>query len=333
VKDGLTSIYIMGWALFKPVYYFRPMRFVFFGSADFGLPALQRLLDSGHEAAGVVTTPDRAQGRGLRLRPSPVAMRCEELRLLPVLKPEQLDSDDLVSALRELAADLFVVIAYRILPERVFSIPRLGTVNVHASLLPRYRGPAPIQRAIENGEARTGVTVFRIDKGTDTGGVLVQLATEIGPEETSPELYERLSVLGADALEKAVAGMRNGTLEPAPQDNSAATRAPRLRKEEAWVDWALPAEVIVRRVRAFQPFPGTCTKLAGKRIAIVRARTEGAGHDREPGTVYLVDHDGFVVAAGEGSVRVCRVKPEGKGEMDAGAFIRGMRNAEGAVLG
>jgi methionyl-tRNA formyltransferase len=308
------------------------MRFVFFGSADFGLPSFARLVAQGHHPVGVVTTPDRPKGRGLHLQPSEVAQWATQQGIGPVLKPEKLDTADFEHDLKRLKADLFVVIAYRILPERIFTIPPLGTVNVHASLLPRYRGPAPIQRAIEQGETRTGVSVFRIDRGIDTGGVLVQRATDIGETETGPELYVRLSGLGAEALAQAVDGLVAGTLAPVVQDATLTCRAPKLRKEEALVDWTLPAAAILRRIRAFKPFPGTHTMLDGRRLGVVQAVSAGKSQGRVPGTVLTVDSEGIVVAAGDRAIRLIRVKPEGKGEMGAGAFARGARIQEGAVL-
>jgi methionyl-tRNA formyltransferase len=309
------------------------MRFVYFGSADFGLPSLERLLSDGHQAVGVVTTPDRQQGRGLKSRESPVALRAHELGFGPVLKPEKLDCVELADTLRACAADMFIVIAYRILPERIFTIPPLGTLNVHASLLPRYRGPAPIQRAIEHGETRTGVSVFRIDAGVDTGGILVQRDTVIGHEESAPELYQRLSVLGADALSEAVRGLAAGTSAPRPQEDVAASKAPKLRKEEALIDWSQPASVIHNRVRAFQLFPGSHTFLDGKRLAVIEASADGCDSAGEPGTVAALDSEGFVVRCGQGMLRVRTVKPEGKDVMRAADFARGARIEKGKKLG
>ncbi len=282
----------------------------------------------------MVTTPDRAQGRGLRVRQSAVAEWASERGLGPLLKPERLDTVGLAAELSDLGAELFVVIAYRILPERIFTIPPLGTLNVHASLLPRYRGPAPIQRAIENGEEQTGVTVFRIDTGVDTGGVLVQRSTPIGSSETALELYGRLSRLGAEALLEAVAGLAGGALRPVQQDSSRACRAPKLRKEEGLIDWSLPAEAIARKVRAFQPFPGTCTVYGGKRLGVMDAEAEGEAHGAaQPGAVVGVGADAVLVATGAGVLRVSVVKPEGKAEMNAASFARGARLTEGTVLG
>jgi methionyl-tRNA formyltransferase len=308
------------------------MRVVFLGSADFGLPALQRLPKEGHDIVGVVSTPDRPSGRGLKPTPSAVVQHCRQTGLSPIWTPEKLDTESFLEGLRAVGADLFVVAAFRILPEMVFSLPRLGTVNIHASLLPKYRGPAPIQRAIENGESETGVTVFLIDRGIDTGRVLLQKRIPIGSSETTPELYARLSQLGADAVVEAAAGLAQGTLEPFRQDDVQATRAPKLSKEEARIRWEEPAVRLYNRVRAFKPFPGTYALRDGKRLGVEWAEVVDTHGHGEPGTVTAVSASGFEVQCGEGRLRVTEVKPEGRKAMSASAYLRGTPLASGTEL-
>ncbi|MBD3391471.1 MAG: methionyl-tRNA formyltransferase [Chitinivibrionales bacterium] len=309
------------------------MRIVFMGTEDFGLPALKRLARQGNEVAGVVSTPPRQRGRGLRLADSPVAAWARETGCGPVLTPERLNDPAFLSELRARDADLFVVAAFRILPPDVFAMPRLGTVNIHASLLPRYRGPAPIQRAIEAGETETGVTIFKIDRGIDTGGIILSKATAIGEEETTPELYARLRELGADALAEAVSLLERGKATCHPQDERHATKAPKLLKEEAVLDFEEHARVLYNRVRAFKPFPGTYTMLNGRRLGVEWAHPLESPGGRQPGTVCGISGDSFDIQCGRSVLRVLEVKPEGRKRMDAGAYLRGARLETGTVLG
>jgi methionyl-tRNA formyltransferase len=307
------------------------MKAVFLGSADFGIPALSMLLQR-HEVAGVVTIPPKPAGRGLKVQQSPVALFALQNGLKPLLTPANLQEPEFLQALAACAADLFVVTAYRLLPRSVFAIPRLGTVNIHGSLLPAYRGPAPIQRAIEAGEKETGVTVFSIDEGVDTGGILLQKRLAIGAGETTPELYHRLSLLGAQALEEALAGLEQGTLRPRPQDNAGSSRASRLSKEEARINWRLPAESIWNKIRAFKPFPGTYTLLDGRRLGIEKAEPEGTEPFAETGVVSRVTPSSFEVRCSRGVLRVLEVKPEGRRAMSVHDFLLGRGLREGTVL-
>lgn len=306
---------------------------VFMGSTEFALPALEYLHGAGFRAAAVVSTPARPKGRGLHLRDSPVAAYARDHGYDTVLTPGSLEDPAFLRQLAEIRAELFVVVAFRILPEEVFSMPRLGTVNLHASLLPKYRGPAPIHRAIEAGERETGITVFRIDRGVDTGNIVLRRATGIGPEETAPELSERLGLLGAEALAEACVMFRDGTVTYALQDHSCATRAPKLAKSEAEIDWSMSAAEIFNKIRAFKPFPGTFTALQGMRLGIEWASPVSGEPGSEPGTVCAVSHEGLDVQCGQGVLRVLRVKPEGRKSMDVAAFLNGKRVGEGVVLG
>ncbi|HET8647193.1 MAG TPA: methionyl-tRNA formyltransferase, partial [Vicinamibacteria bacterium] len=233
------------------------MRIVFLGSGAFAIPSLQALLAAGHEVAAVVSQPDREKGRGLQPAPPPLKTAALE-RGLPVLQPRRVREPEAQAALRALGPELQVVAAYgQILPPSVIDIAPRGTVNVHGSLLPRYRGAAPVQWAIAHGETETGVTTMMIDAGLDTGAILLSRSTPIGEEETAPELEARLAQMGGALLVETIAGLERGTVHPVPQDHQRATLAPLLQKEDGRVDWTWPAAVIARRIRAFQPWPGT----------------------------------------------------------------------------
>ncbi|MBN1760456.1 MAG: methionyl-tRNA formyltransferase [Chitinispirillaceae bacterium] len=305
------------------------MRVVFLGSADFGIPALD-LLHEKCTLAGVVATPPRKSGRGLKFIESPVARHVRTLADIPVLTPERLDDSSFVAALRKLSADCFVVVAYRILPREVFSLPELGTLNIHASLLPAYRGPAPIQRAIEAGERETGITIFRIDEGIDTGEILRQKAVAIGAEETTPELYGRLSLLGAETLALTLDEIQKGECTPQTQDHSRACKAPKLKKHESIIDWSLTAQEIFNKIRAFKPFPGTATMTGTGRLGIEWGVPVTETSSRKScGSVVAVHPDSFDVQTGNGLFRVRVVKPEGRKAMAAADYLRGTILREG----
>jgi methionyl-tRNA formyltransferase len=299
------------------------------GSSPFGIPALEMLMREGYQLAGIVSTPPAPRGRGLQLFPSAVAEYCRSRQLGPILCPARLQEPEFIAELRGWNADFFIVVAFRLLPSEVFKLPPRGTINIHASLLPRYRGPAPIQRAIEAGERTTGVSIFFIDDGVDTGRILRQKATPIGPRETTPQLSDRLSLLGADVLRDALYDHLNGNAMPIYQDENLARHAPKLKKEEAHIDWRMPAPVLFNRIRAFKPFPGTFTVLKGKRLGIVWAEPGDQSAVGEPGRVCAVGDGWFEVGCGSGRLRVLEVKPEAKKEMPAAAFMRGTAIHEG----
>jgi len=310
------------------------MKIVFMGSAEFGLPALGELL-ARHRVAAVVSAPARPKGRGLKLVDTPVADYVKKAAAVPLLTPDDVTAPHFVEKLIALGADLFVVVAFRILPKAVFSIPPMGTVNVHASLLPRYRGAAPIHRAIEAGESETGVTVFRIDEGVDTGEIIVQKKTPIGGQETMPELYQRLSVMGAAALIEAIDALERGKAIPVKQDSAEATAAPKLSKEEGRVDFRLPVETVFNKIRAHIPFPGSYFFINGKRINIEWAVASGGGGTNPPpppGTILIARGDYIDVQCGTGALRITKVKPEGRQAMDVHSFLLGHEVLEGTVL-
>ena len=311
------------------------MRIVFLGSGAFVIPCFEELLDSGHDVAALVTQPDRQKGRGKALAPPPLKP-VAEARGVPVLQPRRVRDEEAQAQLRRLAPQLQVVVAFgQILPRSVIDIAPRGTVNVHASLLPRLRGAAPIQWAIAGGETITGVSTMLIDEGLDTGPVLLQRTLTIGAEETSAELEPRMARLGADVLAETVRGLADGLLDPTPQDHEQATLAPLLKKEDGRLDWGRSARDLDCRIRGVHPWPGTFTSLGGRMLKVRRARpVEPAGDaGGEPGTVVGLGAEGLVVACGEESrLLLVEVQPESRRAMDAAAFAAGARLRPGDRL-
>lgn len=302
------------------------MRVVFMGSAEFGIPALVALHKSGHEICSIISTPSAEKGRGLKLSESAVVMFARQQGLYPVETPQSLKNEEFEERLKSLHADIFVVVAFRILPEKIFRIPPLGTYNIHASLLPRYRGPAPIQRAIAAGETETGITIFRIDRGVDTGNILLQKKVSIGESETAPQLSERLSHLGAEALMDAIGLIQNNRVVFHEQDHTAACPAPKLVKAEGKIQWNMHSRSLFNMIRAFKPFPGTFTFLDGIRISIEwGVPLDDEKTTFETGAVCGITHEGFDVQCRESRLRVLSVKPEGKKIMSACDFLNGWR--------
>lgn len=309
------------------------MRIVFLGSGSFAIPSLEAVLDAGHEVAAVVTQPDKEKGRGRALSPPPLKPIALS-RGLEVRQPRRIKAPEALEVLRGFAPEIQVVVAYgQILPRAVIDVAPRGTVNVHGSVLPRYRGAAPVQWAIVNGEAETGVTTMLIDEGMDTGPILLTRTTPIAGHETAAALQARLARMGAELLVETLAGLQRGTVHPVAQDGTRATYAPLIKKEDGRLDWTQPAAALERRVRGFSPWPGAVTLLAGRELKVLQARVEGDG-TREPGTVTAVDRGGLVVACGEGTtLRLLEVQPESRKAMAAAAFAAGARLLPGARLG
>jgi len=301
------------------------MRVVFMGSPDFAVPVLEALVAVGHEIAAVYCQPPRPAGRGRKERPTPVQARAEALGL-PVRHPVSLKDDGAQADFAALRADVGVVVAYGLLlPQAVLDAPRRGCLNIHASLLPRWRGAAPIQRAIMAGDAETGVCIMRMEAGLDTGPVLLREATPVGPAETAGDLHDRLSAMGAAAIVEALD--RLPELDPVPQPEAGVTYAAKIDKAEARIDWTRPAEEIDRQIRGLSPFPGAWTVHAGKRLKLLRSRVAaGAG---APGTVL----SGLTIACGRGAVQVDEVQREGRGRQEAAGFLRGAGLVPGTMLG
>jgi len=307
------------------------LRIVFAGTPEFSVPALEALHAAGHEIVAVYAQPDRPAGRGRTLGTGPVKRRALELGLR-VEQPPSLKMADAVAVLASFEPDLMVVVAYGlILPQAVLDLPRLGCVNIHASLLPRWRGAAPIQRSILAGDTRTGVTIMKMDAGLDTGPMLLIRETGIAGGETAGSLHDRLAALGADAVVEAVAGLAAGSLLPVPQPADGATYAAKIRKEEAMIDWASPAPAIARQVRAFNPWPVAETRWQGRQLRIWEARhiTENAGLPapgtaggrRVPGRVIEAGPGRLVVSTGQGLLEVDRLQLAGRNAMTAAEFL------------
>jgi len=311
------------------------VRIVFLGSGSFAVPSLEALLEAGHDVAALLTQPDREKGRGQALAPPPTKPVAER-RGLPVLQPRRVREPEAQEALRRLAPELQVVVAFgQILPRSVIDIAPRGTVNVHASLLPKLRGAAPIQWAIANGETETGVTTMLIDEGLDTGPTLLSRATPIGPEETAAELEPRLARMGAELLLETIRGLEERTIVPVPQDHGRATLAPLLEKEDGRIDWSLPAARVASRARGFHPWPGAFTVHEGRLLKVLRVR-EAPGPDAaaQPGAIRAVGADGVTVACGGGTaIRLVEVQPESRRAMPASAWAAGARLRPGARLG
>lgn len=309
------------------------LRLVFAGTPEFAAEHLKALLDTPHQIVAVYTQPDRPAGRGQKLMPSPV----KQLALqhgLPVLQPPTLRDPAAQEELRALAPDLMVVVAYGlILPQAVLDIPRLGCINSHASLLPRWRGAAPIQRAVQAGDAESGVTVMQMEAGLDTGPMLLKVTTPISAGDTGGSLHDRLAQLGPQAVVQAIAGLAAGTLQGEVQDDALATYAHKLNKDEARIDWSRPADELERLVRAFNPWPICHSTLDGQPLKVLAAEpAEGRG---QPGQILDASKDGLTVACGEGALRLTRLQlPGGKPLAFADLYnSRREQFAPGQVLG
>lgn len=309
------------------------MRIVFAGTPEFAAQHLEALLQAGYQVEAVYTQPDRPAGRGQKLMPSPV----KQLALqhgLPVMQPATLRDAEAQHALAALQPDLMVVVAYGlILPQAVLDTPRLGCINSHASLLPRWRGAAPIQRAIEAGDSESGVTVMQMEAGLDTGPMLLKVSTPIGPSDTGGSLHDRLAALGAQAVVEAVARLQAGALPGERQDDTLATYAHKLSKDEARLDWQRPAAELERLVRAFNPWPICHSSLAGDVLKVHAARlVPGQG---EPGRILAVGKDGLTVACGTGALQLTRLQLPGGKPLDFADLYNSRREqfAPGQVLG
>jgi methionyl-tRNA formyltransferase len=300
------------------------MRLVFMGTPDFAVPVLSALADAGHQIVCVYSQPPRPAGRGRDLRPSPV-QAAAEARGFAVATPESFRDPAVLAGFAALKLDAAVVVAYgQILPQAALDVPRLGCLNLHASLLPRWRGAAPIQRAIMAGDAETGVCVMLMDAGLDTGPVLACQATPIGPEDTAGSLHDRLAVIGAALMVETLAA---GTVSATPQPETGVTYAAKIDKAETRIDWTRSAIELGAHVRGLSPFPGAWCEIAGERVKLLMARPEdGAG---SPGEA-LDDH--LLVACGTGALRLVTLQRAGKGPMDAATFLRGYPVARGTRL-
>lgn len=312
------------------------LRLVYLGTPAFAVPTLERIVEAGHQVPEVITQPDRPRGRGRELAASPVKEAAVRLGL-PVYQPERVRRPEAVEHLRALGADAMVIVGYgQIIPQNIIDLAPKGIINVHASLLPKYRGAGPIQWAIVNGETRTGVTTMRIDAGLDTGDMLLKTETEIGPDETAVELGRRLAAMGADLLVETLAKL--DSIIPEKQDPAQATHAPILKKEDGIIDWNQPAQAIHNRVRGLQPWPGAHTTFRGLTLNVWKS---GAGLAasaqalREPsiqaGSIRSVKP--LLVACGDGFLELHEVQIEGRKRLSAADFANGQRLSENEILG
>lgn len=307
------------------------MRVVFMGSPEFAVPCL-RALAARHEVALVVSQPDKPAGRGGKLAAPPVKVAAEELGL-PVAQPRSAKTGELRDALVATGAELAVVVAYgKILPRAVLEALPRGCINVHGSILPRYRGAAPVQWAVIHGEPETGVAIMQLDEGMDTGPVLLERRVAVDPDETAGELLARLAPIGAAALLEAIDGLAAGTLAAAPQDHARATHAPMLTKAHGAIDFAQPAAAVAARIRGVDPWPGAHAQLRGQPVKLFRARADGAGAGAPPGTVLGIDAAGARIACADGSVVIRELQAAGRKRLTAAQFAAGRGIAAGDVL-
>lgn len=309
------------------------MRIVFMGTPDFAVASLKALAERGtDEIAGVFTQPDRPKGRGQKMLMTPVKEYALE-KGFAVYQPQRVKAPEVIELLRSLAPDLIVVAAFgQFLPKEILEMPKYGCINVHASLLPKYRGAAPIHYAVLNGETKSGVTIMQMDIGMDTGDMLTKAEVDITPEMTMGELHDELKECGGELLLSTVEKIKKGEITPVKQNNSAATYAHLLTREMEHIDWTLPAEKIHNKIRAFNPAPGAFTNLpGGKKLKIWRAEiTDGAV--AQPGTVTEITKNGFKVACGTGVLLITEVQPESKKRMPSAVFCNGRGVTKGDIL-
>ena len=307
------------------------MRIIFMGTPEFACPTLQKLLDRGEDVIEVITQPDRPKGRGQQTLPPPVKVLAEK-HGIPVMQPLKVRVPEVVESIRALAPDLIVVVAFgQILPKSLLDIPKYGCINVHASLLPRWRGAAPLNWCIINGETETGVTTMMMDVGLDTGDMLVKKSTPIGPDENTQSLHDRLSVVGAEALSETLDLLKEGKLVREKQDDALTCYAPMLKKEDGLIDWSKEPQVIKNLVRGMTPWPGAFSFVDGKMLKIYRVMT--AGGEGAPGSVIRSGREGLEIACNGGSIVIEELQLEGKKRLPAGDFLAGYKIAPGSILG
>ena len=302
------------------------MKIVFFGTPEFAVPSLRILIDSGHEVIAVVTQPDRQSGRGRHMKACPVKAAAEGAGL-EVLQPRKVRDPEFIARLRQLAPSVIVVVAYgQILPSEIIHMPEYGCVNVHASLLPKYRGAAPINRALIDGEEKTGVMTMLMDEGMDTGPVLLKEETKITPEDTAGSLSKRLSEIGAARLIPTLKGLEKGSLKPTPQEGEP-SYAPLMKKSDGLIRWSLPAREICNFIRGMNPWPCAYGFIGEERFKILMAfPVEGEGH---AGLIESVTKDELVVGTGKGMISVTEIQPSGKPAMEIRAFLQGRKIEKG----
>lgn len=297
------------------------------GTPDFAAASLKALLENGYSVVAVITSPDKPAGRGMKLSSSAVKQFAVR-RGIPVLQPANLKDPEFIGQLKRFQADIQVVVAFRMLPEIVWSMPPQGTINLHGSLLPQYRGAAPINRAIMNGETETGVTTFKLQQEIDTGNILLMEKMPIGPEETAGELHDRMKMAGAHLIVRTIQGLQDGTLKEKPQfvpDGTPIKLAPKIFAADVEVDWTLPVINIHNQIRGLSPYPGAFTIFREKMLKIFRSRPEKGSHDLTPGTSETDNKSWLRFAASDGYIYVEEMQLEGKKRMSVSDFLRGYR--------
>jgi methionyl-tRNA formyltransferase len=299
------------------------------GTPEFAVASLDAILHAGYNVVAVITAPDKPAGRGMQLTESPVKKYARE-KSLPILQPEKLKNPAFIDELRSFAADLQIVVAFRMLPEIVWNMPSMGTVNLHGSLLPQYRGAAPINWAVINGETGTGVTTFKLQHDIDTGNILLQERFPIGPDETAGEVHDRMKVIGARLLVRTIAGLTAGTLTPVPQENPPNLRhAPKISTETCRIDWTKPTRDIYNLIRGLSPFPTAFTELDGKLLKIYRAANDPTSPTSPPGQPDTDNRTYLRFAAADGYIRLLELQLEGKKRMNVQDFLRGYKTRSG----
>lgn len=301
----------------------QPLRIIFMGTPDFAAATLQALIDGPDEVVAVVTQPDRAKGRGKKLTPPPAKIVAEKGNI-PVLQPTKIKTEEFRNGLLSYQPDLIVVTAYgRILPNSLLELAPMGCINVHGSLLPQYRGAAPIQWAILKGEKEVGVTIIQMDEGMDTGDMLLKAKMVPATDETAGSLFGKLSALGSETLLKAIKGLQEGSIIPIEQDHEQATEAPMLKKDDGLIDWSKPAVEIECLIRGLDPWPTAFCFLEGKRLRLFSPEVVYKDSDLSPGTVLQADKRGLLIACGSNTLLVKEIQPEGKKRMSVEAFLCG----------
>lgn len=309
------------------------MRIVFMGTPDFAVPSLNKLVENGYRPVAVVTGPDRPRGRGQEVTPTPVKKAAIHLDIDRILQPESVKEPAFAEEIQALEPDVIVVVAFRILPPAVFEAARLGAFNLHGSLLPKYRGAAPINHAVMQGETRTGVTTFFLRADVDTGNVILQKEMPIGPNETAGEVHDRMMDIGAEAVVETVRRIEQGATRARPQDDSRATPAPKIHREDCRIDWDRPAEAVHNQIRGLSPYPGAWTRHGDTLLKIYRTRlvNESPG-EGSPGDVVEAAAR-LLVACGTGAIEILELQQQGKRRLSAEAFLRGYEVGVGERMG
>jgi methionyl-tRNA formyltransferase len=310
----------------------QPLRIIFMGTPDFAAATLKALIDGPDEVVALVTQPDRAKGRGKKLSPPPAKVLAQAADI-PVLQPIKIKTEEFCNGLLTYRPDLIVVAAYgRILPKSILELAPLGCINVHGSLLPQYRGAAPIQWSVLNGDETTGVTIIQMNEGMDTGDILLKASIKTEPEETAGSLFDKLAVLGSETLLKAIKGLQDGTLIPVSQNHELATVAPMLKKDDGLIDWHKDAKNIECLIRGLDPWPTAYCLLNSKRVRLFRPEVLHKESDAQPGTVLQADKRGIFIACGNNTLVIKEIQPEGKKRMPVESFLCGHPIAAGTLL-